>query len=273
MDSQGNLRLLLNEADLLLRVLGSNLSRPFICWPLLWLCLPLLAQDRPMRFVYFNDYPPFSYADDQGQAIGLFIAVFREIFENRMGLETEHDLLPWARAQYFVRTGQADAFCTVPTPERKIYTQISTTPVVEVNFGALTHKDHPQLQQLLAIQRIEDLQHWTIASYIGSLWADRNVKGTTVYRPHRLENAIIMVDAGRADLVVGVSQVLRFKARRIGFSQQLVEIPAVLDRRPFHLCIARNSPYANHIQAFDRHLNDMITSGLLAELIEQTGRQ
>ncbi|WP_246804145.1 hypothetical protein [Desulfosarcina cetonica] len=77
------------------------------------------AED-PMKFVYFEDFAPYSYRED-GCMKGILIDVTDRIVRTQMGLLVRHTGYPWERAQAMVRTGEADAFISVPTPARSVY--------------------------------------------------------------------------------------------------------------------------------------------------------
>jgi polar amino acid transport system substrate-binding protein len=84
-----------------------------------------------MVIVYFDDYRPFSWKDDKGQMQGILPDILTEVIQKRMGISLEHRGYPWARSQDMVRSGEADAFCTVPTDERRQYANVSSEAVLQ----------------------------------------------------------------------------------------------------------------------------------------------
>ncbi|MCP4023872.1 MAG: transporter substrate-binding domain-containing protein, partial [Desulfobacteraceae bacterium] len=90
-------------------------------------CTPAFAQ-KPIKIVYFENFAPFSWKENN-QMHGILIDVLTEAIQERIKIGLLHEGYPWARAQSMVRTGKADAFVTVPTPERRAYTEISSEPV------------------------------------------------------------------------------------------------------------------------------------------------
>lgn len=78
--------------------------------------------------VYFDDFAPYSWRDEQGRMRGLMIDVMDRVAA-QMGLRVHHEGYPWQRAQKLVRMAQADGFVTIATRERRSYTLIVEEPV------------------------------------------------------------------------------------------------------------------------------------------------
>lgn len=69
-------------------------------------------------------YPPYEYEED-GQIKGIAVDIVKEGFE-RMGYNTNIQLLPWSRALEMVQNGEADGiFTAYKTPEREAFSDYS----------------------------------------------------------------------------------------------------------------------------------------------------
>ena len=232
--------------------------------------LSVIAQEgQVMQLVYFNDYAPFSWENEQKQMQGILIDVLTEALQNRMKISVSHTGYPWKRAQHLVQQGEADAFCTVPTEERLAYTEVSHEPVIVSTFTVFVRTDHPQLDQIKKIKTLADLKEYTLGHFLGAGWAQQNLEGMNVKWVSDLEAVLRNLAKGRFDLHPKASQVVRFTIKQLGLKQQITEIPVVLDSQPFSLCIGKSSPFVNILPKFDQTLQEMKADGTLQQIYEQ----
>lgn len=87
------------------------------------------GSDAPMHFVYYDNYKPRSWLSD-GKMRGILIDIINEAAHKRSGIDIIQEGFPWKRAQLMVQNGMADAFITLPTPERSAYTLVSRESVI-----------------------------------------------------------------------------------------------------------------------------------------------
>jgi polar amino acid transport system substrate-binding protein len=220
----------------------------------------------PLHLVYFDNFPPLSWRNKQGHMQGMLIDALDEALHRRLNLSIDHQGFPWIRAQSMVKQGQADAFCTVPTPERRAYTEVSREPVITSSFTLFTARHGPNIEKLRAVKRIEELRPFSIGHYLGSGWAQQKLAGLRVSWAPRLDSTLNMLAAGRVDVFIDVAEVVRYRIRELGLSEQLVELPQVLDTQPFNLCIRKNSPYVEILPRFDQVMRQIRGDGGLQEL-------
>lgn len=232
--------------------------------------LSAYAQEgQVMQLVYFNDYAPFSWENEQKQMQGILIDVLTEALQNRMKISVNHTGYPWKRAQHLVQQGEADAFCTVPTEERLAYTEVSHEPAIVATFTVFVRSDHPKLEQIKQITTLADLKAYTLGHFLGAGWAQQNLEGMDVKWASDLDAVLHNLVKGRFDLHPGASQVVRFTIKMLGLKQQIIEIPVVLDSQPFSLCIGKLSPFVNLLPKFDQTLQEMKADGTLQKIYEQ----
>ncbi|HYC05810.1 MAG TPA: transporter substrate-binding domain-containing protein [Azospirillaceae bacterium] len=231
------------------------------------------AADPVLRLAYFHDFPPFTWEDEQGRMRGMFIDLIDEALQRRVGLRLEHIGRPWARAQAMVRGGEADAFCTVPTPERLAYTIPSAEPVMRAPIRIFTALRGARLADLQAVSGIEGLKGFRIATYAGSGWVRENLvnRDLALVEAPDVASALKLVARGRADAVVETAPVLRHRMRQLGLEGEITELKPVLDTIPFHLCIAKNSPHLGKLSAFDAAMKTMVKDGTYARFIGTSG--
>ena len=120
---------------------------------------PLYA--AKLLFVYYSTYAPFGW-DDNGEMKGIYIDVVNKVIVEKMGLEIEHKALPWKRAQDMVKRGEADGLCTVATPARLEYSDMTTETLIEANFKIFTSADNPRLASLRTVRSIPELKPYKL---------------------------------------------------------------------------------------------------------------
>lgn len=208
--------------------------------------------------VYFHNYPPFSW-DDGVRMRGILIDVLDHALEERLRIPASHTGYPWKRAQHLVRINAADAFCTVPTPERLKYTVASKEPVLVATFTIFINRNSDRRQDLSGIETLDDLHGFRLGHYLGSGWAAKNLKGRgfELFEAATLDSALAMLAANRIDAIIDTSQVIRYRILQLELDDTLMELPQVLDKAPFSLCIGKQSPFAGIIPSFDNAMRQM----------------
>lgn len=229
----------------------------------------VFARDRAMRIAYFNDYSPFSWGNDQQEMQGIFLDILNEALYGRMGIPVLHFGLPWKRAQAQVRYGQADAFCAVPSVDRKGYTRISQEPVIVSRFKIYTRRDHPALDQLRAVRAIQGLRGFSVGQFIGGGWANDNQQTLNIRWAPTLENTLSMLAHGRVDVHIGSEQVTRYSLSRFGMEDRIVELPFSITRHNFHLCVGRHSSFVTMLGRFDEVIRQMRQQGIIRAIQER----
>ncbi len=242
----------------------------FVLISLLWVLYPGngASADR-MVIVYFDDYAPFSWKDKDGRMHGLLVDILNEALQKRMGIPVEHRGYPWVRAQEMVRAGEADAFCTVPTDERRVYTEISSQPVIRNTVTLFTWKGSPQTERLKRVKGVRDLSSFRHAQYSGSGWARQYLTYMDVEWVASLGQAIEMLAAGRVDVVAESSFVVSHRIRAMGIAHKIIQIPTVIDSNSFHLCIGKTSRFLSSLPRFDRTLAQMYRDGSHGEMVRR----
>jgi len=215
-----------------------------------------------LKIVYFESYSPFSWKENN-QMHGILIDVLNEALQKRMGIPVTHEGYPWKRAQMMVRRNIADAFATVPTPERKEYTVISNEPVILATFTMFINKNDSKTEQFKKIKKIDDLKKFKLGQYIGSGWANKKLANMEVMWTSKLSSVLKMLANQRFDIFIDTSQVVRYNIKKMGYQSQIIEIPTILDSAPFKLCIGKKSPYVHILLKFDETMKEIREEGKL----------
>lgn len=228
--------------------------------------LPSFAEE-PMKMVYFDNYAPFSWLE-QNEMKGILVDVVTEALQNRMGIPLEHKGYPWARAQSLVKENKADAFVTVPTEERRSYTEISSEPALLVTTVMFAKKGSPKIEALSRVKTIPDLKDFTIGNYMGNGWGKKALEGLNVEWIPTVDQTLAMLIKGRFDVFIDVSPVVNFNLKRLGYQDQIVELPPVLEAITFNLCIGKTSAYVDLLPKFDETLRAMRDDGTLQKIYD-----
>jgi len=94
----------------------------------------------------FLEYPPYCWQDSEGQAKGIYIDIIEEVIHDRMEIPVVYHEYSWDVAQQLVKDGMADAFITVPTPERRLYTDISNEPLLSDVSVIFTQRNNEKVE-------------------------------------------------------------------------------------------------------------------------------
>ena len=223
---------------------------------------------NPLKLVYFESYAPFSWKENN-QMHGILIDVLNEALQKRMEIPVIHEGYPWKRAQIMVKRNIADAFATVPTPERKEYTVISNEPVVLATFKMFINKNDPKIEQYKKIKTINDLKPFKLGQYIGSGWAQKSLANMKVMWTSKLDSVLTMLLHNRFDIFIDTSQVIHYNLKQMGYQNQIIELPTILDFVPFKLCIGKKSSYVNTVLKFDTTIKEMKKDNKLQEIYDK----
>ncbi|CAH0539269.1 substrate-binding periplasmic protein [Vibrio marisflavi] len=101
------------------------------------LCFQALAQ--PLKIASLP-YPPFTYLED-GKPKGIAVDIVAEVM-NRLNVEHDIMVIPWARAMRGMEIGDVDAlFPMFKTTEREVFTHYPDLPVVYESMAMFVQPD------------------------------------------------------------------------------------------------------------------------------------
>jgi len=223
---------------------------------------------QPMKIVYFNTFQPLSWEDKDNQMKGILIDAMNEAVLKRMGIPLSHQGFPWERAQMMVKEGEADAYITIPTPERRTYTEVSNEAIIVATLKMYARADSPKLEDLKKIKTPADMKAFAIGTYIGNGWAKKNLidAGIEVDTVPSYDQSLQKLVAGRIDVVIGISPAIRYSIKNLELKNKVLELPNGLDSTEWRLCIGKKSPFANILPKFDETIREMRKEGKLMEI-------
>ncbi len=236
---------------------------------LLFTLSSLLQAEKPMKLVYFSDYQPLSWKAADGKMKGILIDVLTEAIENRMQIPITHQGFPWARAQYMVKTGTADAFTSIPTPTRKKYTIISEQSVIEQPIVIFVNKDNVNIEELKKINNSSELRKYTQIQYLGNGWAKENLQGLNIFWVRSLHQVLKDLAGGGRSVFASGALVTEYNIKKLGYKSEIIKLPNPMDLSYFHLCIGKKSPYKNIINKFNETIKKMKKDGTLIKIYDK----
>lgn len=220
---------------------------------------------EPMRVVYYNEYEPISWSAS-GAMRGVLVDIVDEAIVKRMGVTVVHQGYPWARAQDMVKRGEADAFLTVVTPERKEYTIASEEFVLSLDFTAYISANDPRRKDFLKVKTLADLKPYLIGNYIGNGWAKTRLAEHRQYLVPRMSSVLNMLGAQRVDMFVDGAQVVRYNIHKLNLDDAIVELPPIFETAYFRLCVGKTSAFSSRIAQFDEVIRAMRKDGTMDKI-------
>ncbi len=234
------------------------------CWVALVAVAPPASAADPFQVAYFQSYPPFSFVED-GRMRGLFVDLLDEAFR-RLGVPVLHSGHPWKLAQQRVERGEVDAFVTVPTDERRRYTDVSTEALLVSPFHVFVGAGNPALPKIRAAKSLADLKGLRVVDYTGDGWGTEHLTGLEVTIVAQLDHALQALVSDRADVFVQSAEATRFAIKQLHMHGKIVEVPTTLGSVPFRICLGKNSPHRALLPKIDEAIRAMRRDGKMAEI-------
>ncbi|MGC9422056.1 substrate-binding periplasmic protein [Vibrio sp.] len=231
------------------------ITRLFFLLILCFFSLSAVAK-ASMTLVYYEDFPPYSFRDQQGNMTGILIDIADQVLQTRMGVELIHRGYPWERAQRMVQQGQADAFITIATANRLLYTDASTEAVIVGPMNLFVSPNNRKLAQIKNAQTMDDLSPFLILDYQGNHWGNQHFPEEKFQRflTSNLSNALIMLAHGRGDVLVTDKIVADYLMAQLNLQEKILQLPIQLTEVKFSLCISKTSSFHHLLAEFNQQI-------------------
>lgn len=236
----------------------------------LTLVVSMSVWSREMVLTCGDAYPPLCFVDN-GSVAGIEIDVMKALAK-RQGFSVKARALPWARAQEQVRTGEADAFITITTPERQDYAVMSPTVLFSTRLVAATAKNNPRLAELRTITTLQDTLGFPQVNYVGSSLVTRELAGAQISYLNSTDAIFQFLLLGRADLFLETDVVLSYNAARLHLLDQIEILPPAFEVTEFRLGVSKRSPFASDMPALSRAIEAMQNDGTIAAILNKYTR-
>ncbi|THB74207.1 MAG: hypothetical protein D3926_22420 [Desulfobacteraceae bacterium] len=228
-------------------------------------------QKRPI--IYSTpEWAPFNYKNENGEPIGLYVEILKEIFEKEMDIGLDFQTVPWKRAQSNVKEGTADILVTVATQSRLEYALITEAPILELYLFAYTYKDHPKLDEINTISSGIDIKrlNLTPVTNLGNNWHKINIDDhgvNTHYVPSE-KNAFMVLALERADITIEPLYAGSYLINQLGLSNQVVRTSGKFGPIIFHILLSKKSPYSNEIKQINRAIAKVVKSSRYQDILK-----
>lgn len=230
--------------------------------------------ENPFFIADDMDAAPYIFADATQKPDGIFHDIISSAFK-RMNVPFKHEVYPWKRAQMIVKSGQADALITIPTPSRLEYLRPSREPVFTMKYKIFTQQDNPNIEQIKSVTSLSQLKGLKIIDYIGDGWAEKNLTQYGVEWSPNLTSACKMIAAHRGDVFLQDETMVLYTIKNIEKYDKstnyknIVSFDAPVSQVGFHLLIRNDSPYKTLLLQFDRTIRSMRDDGELDKIKEK----
>lgn len=179
---------------------------------------------QALRIVYGVPSPPMSFTEAAGLR-GVLVDAFKEILATRLGWEVSHQGLPWRRAQDLVRDGDADAYCTSPTPERAEYMNFGSEPVLTMNWLIFYATANSRPEEIRQIKSLDEMRKFSQGDILGNGFAETHFKGMKIDWANSRDQVFKKVAAGHNDITVAGDLPGKWQLRQLGLADQFASVP------------------------------------------------
>ncbi|MGK5038063.1 substrate-binding periplasmic protein [Janthinobacterium sp. LB3P118] len=230
--------------------------------------LPAVACRMTMAL---EQWPPYVYRDAQGRYTGLDLELLKAIFkEARCTLVTLPEL-PTARRQLLFQKGGLDLMLAASdTPERRSYARFSISYRDEA-VGLFSKSGSPaDHRQIGSFEQLARGKSTLLAPKVGWYGAQYAAIRPALEKAGRLntfgsfQQGVRMLDAGRADLLLGDVLAVRHEARLQGVP--LTALPFLALRAPVHLMLNTRTTSAADLARLNAAITHLEQRGVLTAI-------
>ncbi len=226
----------------------------------------------------FEHWPPYIYRDAKSLPTGLDFELAQAILnEAHCALVVEKEL-PAARRQLLFEQGELDLMLAASdTKERRAYARFSV-PYRHESVGLFTTPQKlPKYRHLASFAAIQKERVSLLAPRVGWYGRDyaRALPALTAVGSLNtfgsFHQGILMLDAERAELILGDGAALRYEAKQQGLA--IAALPFVVLRAPVHLMLNANSTSKAELAGINAAIARLEQRGTLAAIRAKYGER
>lgn len=228
--------------------------------------------------VAMEQWPPYVYTDERRQAGGLDLELARAILHEAGCTLQILAELPTARRQRLFLSGEIDLLLAASdTEERRAYARFSLPYRNETVAVFTTRAKLPLYRKLGGVDAIMAQRLPLLAPKVGWYGRDYANGMPALEAAGRLstfgtfQQGIKMLDAGRADLILGDMAAVRYEARRQGVA--IAVLPFIVLRAPVHLMLNTGSTSQEELDAVNGAITRLEQQGVLGAIRGKYGAQ
>lgn len=258
-----------------------NMFPRSVAWPIFLLVLAasatVFAQDReriprrdefaPVRIAVDAAYPPYMFADEAGEARGLYPRIIAAAFR-RMDVPLEIQALPWRRALRDGTLGETGIGGIYLNPERRAVFDYSAAIAPEIL------RIYVRPQAPFPFAELADLSGKTVGINRGWSYGEDfdRAAAAGIFRAEEagdiLANARKLI-RGRIDCFIADEIAAARVLRRHGIAAAAVPLPTPVATSDGHLVFAKSTGRKALLERFDRTLETMRADGAYAAILRE----
>lgn len=213
-----------------------------------------------------NTFPITGLLGD-GKASGMIESAL-DLIKAELGWAIDYEIVPWKRAQEYVREGKLDGLCTRPTAERQEYLRFAAAPLFTLDSNwAHFSADNPRADEIRQIKTLDQLKSFRIGLGRGNSWPnDLFGPGWQTTEVATINLIDAMVRAGRVDLFFDIPEVTHYWQRANGVPPLAsIHLDVLPDGMiPFIFGLRRSFHDAERLMSeFDRIHKKLVASGAI----------
>ncbi|MEG0882718.1 MAG: transporter substrate-binding domain-containing protein [Janthinobacterium sp.] len=218
-----------------------------------------------------EQWPPYVYRDAEGRYTGLDLELLKAIFKEAQCTLVTLPELPTARRQLLFQKGGLDLMLAASeTPERQTYARFSISYRDEA-VGVFSKSGAPgSHRQIASFAQLARGKATLLAPKVGWYGAQYAAARPALEKAGRLnafgtfQQGVRMLDAGRADLLMGDVLAVRHEARLQGVA--LSALPFLALRAPVHLMLNAHSTSTADLARLNAAITRLEQRGALAAI-------
>ncbi len=237
--------------------------------------LPALAAPCQMKMA-LEQWPPYVYSKPDGPPSGLDLELAQAIFKEAGCALQLLPELPTARRQRQFELGGLDLLLAASdTAERRKYARFSLAYRFESVSIFTRAANLPRYQNVRSVDALAGKKIALLAPKVGWYGAAYARVQPVLQQAGQLSTflnfaqGLRMLDAGRADLILGDTAALRHEAREQGIV--IAPLPFTVLRAPVHLMLNKNSTTQADLELLNAAIQRLEKQGVLAEIRNRYG--
>lgn len=210
------------------------------------------AEKTIVAFAFSDGDPPTSYADKDGNAVGLLPDLVALAFEQIPQYEATLNAYPWLRAKFRVENGQSDGLFTYPGKSVSEYASFTDNPAYVIDYNYIFYAaDNERADALEAAVSSEDLTTFTMITDSNPdnvSWEEANLPNDRfkrVYVEDVEAGFHLLVRRHDGDFLVRNPEEAMFLAKKLGYANK-INFHRILflteNNLPFHFGVRLSHP-------------------------------
>ncbi len=236
-----------------------------------------VENNKKVMIAYAEEWPPYSYRDEDGQMKGILISLMDTLFHKMLHVEVEHGGFPWKRAQLLAEEGTYDAVVTFPSKDRKKVYSITEERLINLEWRGFTSVNSKKMD--LALKTEDPLMlkdDLFFCSVLGDGTTEKLYKeaGVNSHKSKNVDIAVKVLYEGRTDFFINSKLTTLNLILKNGMGDDIKMHPKVYKEVPFHFLLSNNSNIDKSlILKLDELVKDLKKNNKYEALLDQVASE